>query len=200
MAAVVTTVSSTGDLTTFDSTRLGDQAIGFITFLNSATVAMKDALDEMTVTVNLTLPPNFAYRFSQMTVEAHGSDLATFTDVEPSWMCQVTEDRGQGNVTGQRWSLYNESIAQSGDGFKAYKGNADAVTQDFTAAFSPIYGLPSELILANGIGNRIITMRILDSSADDTPIWTFTIRVILWQYTIEQARGQQLHTPQLITW
>lgn len=195
MAAAVTTINDPGVLAQWDRPLNPLAPISSVFFADpDSAVAAKDAADEMTITLTLTLPPNFFYRLAFLELGLEAPAIADLEDYEKAARVEVFE---AGISTG-RFALYNLTEFATGGAEPGFKAEPDAVTNDFSTFFAAPPGkLQTELIDARN-GVTIVQVRLVDTSADATSALVFSYRCRAWQYTVEQALMSEVNTPTLI--
>lgn len=155
-----------------------------------ATVAAKDAANESLLIFTADLPTKFYYRLAHISARVEGSTILTFGDWEPGMAVQQLE---QGAIKHQ-FALWNDqtwltSGVLTGLGIKIFD---DSITNDFGAWFNPTKSNSQQLI--NGRVAASFVVRWLDTSADSTPATDVIIRIVVDQFTPDQANAAPLNT------
>lgn len=195
MAAVVTTIIDAGIPSAWNVLQSPIAPMSSMFYTSTANaIAAKDAADEMTVNITMTLPRNFFYRLAFLELNLFATTIADLEDYEKGARVRIFE----GGILRWNFPLFNLVEYATAGAEPGFKTDADAVATDFGAFFQPPPGqLQRELIDATR-GVTTIILTIIDSSSDATAALTVAYRMRAWRYTIEQALLSGVHTPQLI--
>lgn len=202
MVAVVTTVNDSGIREGW--TTPGGEPSAYLSavplasiiyFSDGVTINAKDAADEMTITVNLTLPQNYFYRLAFLEMGLRFPLLADLEDYEKAARVQVFENA----LSQYRFPLHNQIEFATAGAEPGFKSDPDAITDDFSTHFERTPGLlQTELIDASGAGATLVVITLVDTSSDATSAGILAYRMRVWQYTSQQANLSGVHTPTLI--
>lgn len=191
MAVVTTAAVDNGDLFTWDlppEPLPTDQGIprGEVIFQGTDTIPAKSATDTSLFTLQLNLPRNFLYRFTEIQVEAQVTATAVLADFEPAMMCLVSSDAP--NFQSFDTVLWNQAkhVVEDISAFQF----ALAGTNKFMTAFSPLD--PDQLakvVLDANAGAARLFIQWADPSADTT-----TAVVAIWRARALQYDQEQMHS------
>jgi len=196
MTDVTTTVTNTGILRQFTTPiPPGEEAFAEILYGGDFSIPAKLAADENRAVIQCIMPRNFFYRVVSMNIFVRAENLISVDDLGKAWLVIITEN----NVNARLFPLYNMSRPFANTGSTgAVEMNFTSVTNEVATWFGTIVPLDPGLVNASQ-GISILQMEIFDVSADSTSIFSVTFRVVVKQYTIEQAEKALLNSPVLVT-
>jgi len=200
MATILTSVALVAASRSFASpgTATGSRSaapIQRLIFTGAATIALKDAANESQVTFSATLPAKFFYRIASMRIAAQSTASGVFSDWENGMDVVVTENQ----VSVYNFALYNEMLLIGNA--SSFKGDPDAVTNDFVTFFSPMQGVvqpPSQFLIDASKGLSIIQTNWIDTSSDSTAATTVQARYEIDQFRTPNANAAPLNTSVLV--
>lgn len=171
---------------------VSNSPIGEIEFSNLLfAIASKLNTDENFITISCTLPQGFVYRLRYAMFQLSGVAANDIQQHEPAASCLLTENQ----VTVYNFAMYNESSAQNSgladaEGGAnlgvAFKSNQDAVTNDFSAFYSPIWANIARVVIDASQGVSIFNARLLNSSGEATSAMNISYRFEFDMFTIAQ--------------
>lgn len=158
------------------------------------TIAAKDAADETEIAITMTLPPNYYYRIAFIEIGLLAPAIIDLEDFEKAARVEIIEDS---SIVGA-FALYNQVEYATGGAEPGFKGQPDAVTNDFVTFYGPRPALLQTELIDARFGTSTIVIALLDSSADATAVMSGFVRCRVWQYTVDQGLMSAVHTPTLV--
>ncbi len=196
MATVTTTNSPDPRLRTFKRSPDPAAPFGELLFAATFTVAAKLSTNESQVIIACTLPPNFVYRLQALEIFVASDGENPFDDLEQAWTVVLTENQ----VTTRRFGLYNlTEFYTAASESPAIKVDPDSTTNDFGTYYNPINTDIGNQLIDSSEGSSVMTVQLMDTSADSTAAVVVTFRFLATAYTVDQFNEAPINTPRWVT-
>jgi len=168
---------------------------GELVFASSFIVPIKAAADENRIIIAATLPRNYVYRLQSLEIFCAADTDGVFFDWAAAWTVVLTENQ----VTTRRFGLFNQ-VSFNDALVKGVKIEPDSVSNDFGTWYVP--GVQSPIgnqLIAAGPAASVMTLQMMDTSADTTAAVTVLYRLMATAYTIAQYNASAINTQDWVT-